>query len=163
MDMKGLPTFFGTFCDPPNTNDLLRYCMPQNAKKVLKISPWSWRWCPTFRCKEAPVDSDQKCLTNLKPGGRWNNSNLPMRRRALGFWEPPVVKVEKCWGRKSLCWKQSEKSDVAVASSAGCKLNLPLRSLKETHLPTMIFQGWTAKLGGLWISANWFLFFSVWP
>lgn len=53
MDMKGLPIFFGTCFDPqPPNNDLLRYCMPQNAKKVLKISPWSWRWCPTFRCNK---------------------------------------------------------------------------------------------------------------
>ena len=86
--------------------------------------------------------------TNLKPP-RWKmkrlqSANAPAKPLDSGspqWW----------WSRNAEVGNRRVEGRVKKVMSlspgpADCKLNLPLRSLKETHLPTSIFQGWTVKL-----------------
>ena len=149
---KGFPHIYWNLLWPPPTKmSCLRYCMPQNAKESsedfsLKLQePSSEAGAPLFGATKNTGWFRPKMFgqTSNPPGGRWkheNDSNLPMRRRSPRIPRVPVVKVERML-RSEIAVLKAEWKKWCRRSPADCKLYLPLRSLKETHLPTMIFQG----------------------
>ncbi len=114
MDMNGLPTFCWDLLWAPKKH-LLRYCMPQNAKKVLKISPWSWALAPLVLQKKRRFG--QKSWTSQTRWRIFKRLRSPNGgpRRANGFRGSPWWR-SRCWGvRRALKAAQRVKSDVASA------------------------------------------------